>query len=475
MMQIHVELENTAKVNTSAEGSRQPQAEQETKSRKTQRPKRITCDFIRSALDNCSAKCWAECIAVCLFCFQLAMIIAIMVKNFGPGVVSPGDIEGGVSGVLKNLESSPFSDILVASSSCPSGYERLDLGTWPGTEEICTKRTNRVKICTRTTVEMLSFSYSSWKNISICVQRVSAMSNSTVCPTGYTRCYPGVCVQGSQCGVTEVYLEQSARTDSGWYSNNYNNSLYVNYRKDAGVLPISSLGISHGEPVLCVNLKEYAQQLNYFSIKFPGYGCGRYGDFPRTTTLDQDDSLNIFYSQDWTASPVDLPGFTSKYEIGQSGYLLSMKRLEMKDNDVCTTLDLQELHDYAIDLQGFAITILILVSLVTILVLFAFFDGRDTDMPAIFVIYPFLIGIVLIPAAIVIGVRSSGLSSYMTRITPAINANCFLDASAQLIFSDFLATATVVGLVAKLLIAFVPVWWVLYIVFVVLCKRKGYE
>lgn len=145
MEQIHIELENTAKVNTSAEGSRQPQAEQEAKSRKTQRPKRITCDFIRSALDNCSEFCWAECIAVCLFCFQLAMIIAIMVKNFGPGVVSPGDIEGGVSGVLKNLESSPFSDILVASSSCPSGYERLDLGTWPGTEEICTKRTNRVK------------------------------------------------------------------------------------------------------------------------------------------------------------------------------------------------------------------------------------------------------------------------------------------------------------------------------------------
>ena len=70
-------------------------------------------------------------------------------------------------------------------------------------------------------------------------KRIEQVSNSSTCPSEYVKCYTGVCAKGTDCGITEIHFESSARTDPGWFSIQYNSSTYVNYRKDVGVIPIS--------------------------------------------------------------------------------------------------------------------------------------------------------------------------------------------------------------------------------------------
>lgn len=410
-----------------------------------------------------------------LFFFLTAMQIAIMVKKYASGVVSAEDFEGGFLGLHQNLNSWPFSDITLATE-CPSGYEALNLGNWPGTAETCVfkdKLYPSFSQCPDISPGIEAKSYVSWKNMSICAQRVSGFSNSTTCPAGYTQCYTGVCIQGTECGVTEVYIEESERTTSGWYSNNCG-TYYVNYRKDADVLPIVTLAISQGKPELCVNPNEYTAQINYAAIAVPGNGCGRYGNFLGVSKVDNDTSLEIFYAQKWTPSPVDLPLFTDQIGDAQTGYLLSIPRLDISNNDECTTLDVQKMLEQSQELQtsgnitaGFSITIILLLGSLVVYLVISYLttmcakgeEGFTASLCRFYSVVTISAGILLIPVAIITSVRNTSFHEYNDIIDSVISSGCFKDPSMRLLLDDLAAMTSLAEVIAKLWTAFAVGFW----------------
>ena len=202
---------------------------------------------------------------------SLALGTAIIVVHYGTKVANAGDVYGGALGIYKNLGDLPISAIMLASS-CPAGYEPAKLGEFPGTKSFCYKDgavdTRYDESCVWLTSAVPRQTYISWKNATVCVKRITDVVNATSCPQGYTQCTPGLCAVG---GITELHFEDSARTDSGWYSVSYNDSnSYINYRKDVGVLPITLLDVVHGEATSCLNPLEYGRQANYDAIEIRG-------------------------------------------------------------------------------------------------------------------------------------------------------------------------------------------------------------
>ena len=150
--------------------------------------------------EECVGKCCPPFIVLLLaivgitaILFHHAMPIAIMAIHFGPGVVSSGDVAGGALGIYRNLDVAPISDIIF-SPYCPSGYEMLNLGTWPGTKSFCYEfglidTSYNASRCRNEYQSIFSKQYTSWKGSSICVKRIEEVSNSSTCPSGYVKCY----------------------------------------------------------------------------------------------------------------------------------------------------------------------------------------------------------------------------------------------------------------------------------------------
>ena len=393
--------------------------------------------------------------------FNYAMPIAIMAIHFGPGVVSSGEVAGGALGIYRNLGAAPISDITFGSS-CSSGYEMINLGTWPGTKSFCYDfgriETNyNSSECWNEYYSISSQDYIIWGNGPICVKRIEQVSNSSTCPSGYVKCYSGVCAKGTDCGITEISLETTARTDTGWFSIQYDTSAYVNYRKDVGVLPISTFAIVHGQPSVCLNPYEYGVQNNYDAIKSLATGCGRYRDFSGVTQLSSDSSLSIINAQPWGSEPLNLPKFSDQVgRDGQMGYLMAVPRLEINDLSPCLTFNLQtfldgteKLHSTRKVTTGFIITIIVLLG---ISIIGSILGGIKSGKAAIGVLACILvlIAILTIPPAAVTAKMNGDIATFQEELASVTNSNCFVDTDAQQVFTDFVDTAEVATRVVSL-------------------------
>ena len=436
-------------------------------------------EAFRSSID-CSGlkRLWPvfnKILTIALILFMYAMAVCIMAVHFGPGVVSSGDVEGGALGIYRNLGALPISDITL-SGTCSAGYEAVDLGTWPGTTSFCYDNgyieTNyNASECSNIYSEIASNQYSVWKNTKVCAKRITQIYNTSTCPMGYIKCSPGVCVYGTECGITELYLESSMRTGSGWYNLHYNGN-YINYRKDEDALPIISFAIVHGQPTPCLNPHEYGEQINYEAIASKANGCGRYGSFPDISQLDTDTSQNIFSYQTWSKLPTSLPEFSSK--IGaQTGYLLSIKRLDLTNLSPCLTFNLQTFLDSSKDLHssrkvttGFIITIIVLLGIAAFLTCVMICPSKNDDrafslhhhinMQLFFAV---LIGVLTIPAAAATSNLDSELQEFQEDLSEVSNYKCLKANGAQLVLTDFIDTSLVATKVRGLWAIYAIVMW----------------
>ena len=233
----------------------------------------------------------------------------------------------------------------------------------------------------------------------------------------------------------------------------------MNYRKDVGVIPISTFAIVHGEPTPCLNPYEYGVQNNYPAIQSSANGCGRYGDFPGVTQLDNDLSTSIIYDQSWGYKPWYLPGFVGYIgENQQQGYLMAIPRLEINNLSPCLTFNLQTFLDGADSLHssrqvttGFVITIIVLLG---IAIFPGILCGIYNGLPGVifvFGVFGLLIAILTIPPAVVTANMNSDIATFQAELSSVTNSKCFVDTDAQQVFTDFIDTVAVADRV-------VPLW-----------------
>ena len=196
------------------------------------------------------------------------------------------ELKGAIENIYMNLNSTPFSDIILAKS-CPANYTQKALNVLNSSSE-----------------------HYFWKNNFICVKELnpSSISYGACSYQGLTECYPGFCVSGDKCPVTQIEISVSPRTYGNWSSQNITSGdLYLNYRREKGKVPISTFDASVKQPVRCLSSNEYLEvssssiaspsdwSMNY-DIYMQGFsGCSEYGVFPNISQFDND-STSSYYS-----------------------------------------------------------------------------------------------------------------------------------------------------------------------------------
>ena len=388
-------------------------------------------------------------LGIALFFFQYIMPLAVMAIHFGSGVVDSVDLERGILGISRNLDALPISDVTFGST-CPSDYEIANLGSWQGSFPFCSHSESRetkhdASKCPFFSNGISSKEYTVWKNSKLCVKRITRVSNSSLlCPAGSVKCYPGVCVEGTDCGITEIRIEDAFRNDTGWYSTYYNN-FYVNYRKDTGAAPIVSFAVVHGKPGLCLNPSEFYFQHNHSAMGFQANGCGRYGSLKNTTQLDSDSSINIINCQHWDPVPAEI----LREAENETGYLVAIPRLALKDAPPCLTFNLQFFLN-SLDFinnsrkltSGFIALIMALLIVGTILIGKYLIAGQDKK--AIFhgaFIFALIAILTTIPAAMTITQGNADLNAFQQQLTSMKDSKCFVESGSQQVITDFMTTS----------------------------------
>lgn len=148
------------------------------------------------------------------------------------------DVRGGLEGIYNSIGHPPIVDVQL-SSSCSHGYTPYDLETWPGTINFCydfgTIRTNYNRsMCFNEYLYVSNQTYRNWLENRVCVKRASAFRNGTTsCPTGYIKCYSGLCISGNQCPITFAEISSTPRNYSDGSSTLLSNGRYFNIRRQA--------------------------------------------------------------------------------------------------------------------------------------------------------------------------------------------------------------------------------------------------
>ena len=453
--------------------------------------KKSACKRVSECTEKCidrimdldCRKCILWILGISALLFQFAMPIAIMVVHYGSDVANSEDLEGGISGIYRNLVLAPISDITF-DSPCLSGYTKVNLGTWPGTVSFCYDDEHietyscydsedfdtscNYYDCRNREYSLGSEEYTIWRNTSVCVKRIEQVSNASSCPSGYVKCYTGVCAKGTDCGITEIHFESSARTDPGWFSTQYNSSAFANYRKDVGVRPISSFAIAHGQPTVCINRDAYGVQNNYAAIKIEANGCGRYGDFPGVAQLDNDLSTTIFEAQSWGYGPSNRPEFVEQVgENDQQGYLIAIPRLEINNLSPCLTFNLQGFLDGADKVRssrasstaGFIITINVFLGIGIISSIIGAKQGGVVTAAVVFWCCVLIITIITTTAAAVLAKSYGDTAAFQENIASVPNSKCFVDPDAQQVITDYVNTSAYVDRIASLWIGYTIGCW----------------
>ena len=396
----------------------------------------------------------------------IQLIVLLVQFRFGK---SGATIDGAIDGISNNLRALPFSDIVFPNNStnCPSDYQAASLGKWPGTESFCDdpilnseKKTgsNKNKCKKKISAKGSAF-YHVWKSTSACIKPVNFLNTST-CPSGYTKCTVGVCVEGTDCPITQMKVQSTPDNATGWLNTSFPDGKYLNFRKDEGVPPIVSLELDLGSPTPCVNVNELPIQKNYEAILISGYGCSTPGQFAGATTLDEDTAYNAFKSQSWASSVLSLPRFNETLQ-DQKAYLMAIPRIQLKDVSGCTDFNLHTLTAGGDGLSeaDSLTTILTLLSLgffgFAIMCLWVFFGHKHVlkrDWPFLLALCLFVVGlsVVAVLAPLNIKKNQESVLLYVADIERIENSQCFTETSLNAVMTQYLSGASALSRVVAL-------------------------
>ena len=416
----------------------------------------------------------------------IGFVIVILYKGF-VNLSASDQLAGAMDSIYENLNTIPFSEITVESTSCPSGYTSISsLGNWVGTTGFCYDMgfvdiTTGSSGCDRYYDAQGSQNYSKWKDIVICGKPATGFSNSSTCSASQTSCYTGVCVSDTECPISQIQFSTAAQSADGWTSVQYNTSLFINYRRDSGTLPLSTFRINIGEAKSCLSNLEYSAQQNYPAYKINGTGCIEYGGFPNPTTIDTENALLMLSEQTWSSEVVKLPEYTDLLNK-QTAYLTASPRIELASS--CSSMNFDSLKVGAGGLKairtltqgfGFAAIIAICLPLVVLCapVLLACGSrgtgGGDCDgkcllfcvVFGLFLSYP-ATAVILIPAAVKTRSHYTYVEPYFTEYQAIAQSKCFVDAQVMATVQQFIGALTTARTIYYLWIGLAVPFWILF-------------
>ena len=233
----------------------------------------------------------------------------------------------------ENLKTDPIVDIqtLERGSICPSGFEILKLGIWPGTVEGCLCedgslytgpcRQVRHQRCNKELSSSSPINLYEWNGSIWCAKRAVLGTDylrKAECPIGYQECYPGGCFL-KECPVTKV----ESSLEKG-----------LLLRKTQGELPLINIQLISSD-ISCPD----KESKGYVLLDFPETECDKYGFKSQLSTgLASQTAYDSYIQNSFSHRVMNLPYFVGNATVASS-VLSSMTRIKTAKHDSCMSID----------------------------------------------------------------------------------------------------------------------------------------
>lgn len=262
--------------------------------------------------------------------------------------------------ITDTIYSKPLVNLTIVNenSRCPSDFEPLLLGTYPGTSKGCycdSSMESFPRYCkndetiSKSCMNIPSTSHANittWKGFKFCGKYASefAISNGK-CPEGMVKCSPGYCYPEKEpCPVTFIKVaskleyqqspEQFPAVSLSKYELDAENILVIgNEINSTGILQIL---ISAGN-LPCLDDKEIPARVNgkYFPLSSRREtGCGIYGEDETSIVVDRAPELKIYSENGLIESVHGVPNLAQFY-MGQELILTTRGKYDLVQKSAC--------------------------------------------------------------------------------------------------------------------------------------------
>jgi len=392
-----------------------------------------------------------------LMLVNAAIIFSFSVYYFRNKDTDLISVNSALSYIALSLAADPILDIRL--SPCPESYQKLLLGTWPGTTPGCecsnylrsgacrkTGRGANEGSCTDVSsvdpINLYGWSGSEW-----CISKAkpgSQYKKAANCAEGFRKCSSGICVlETLDCPVTKVEMVGGA----------------ILTESVAGEPPVIGFAITPND-VPCFSDDHFASGpvTPYALINENENGCGKYGsDDYYSFALDKQKQEELFVENHFPNRVYSLPDYARVYKKTDS-VLSYRRRLSVAEKDLCLSLETEILErssnvtkDLNKFLFGTVIAALAIHGLLLLVVLFVSIEmcaGKpfskilkgEEDSKIWIAIYltgallEYIDFLVMFAATIHYRAKMIEAKDYLTELT---EEGCFLDLQAQAVVSDY--------------------------------------
>ena len=251
-----------------------------------------------------------------------------------------------------NLNADPIMDIQILErrSTCPAGYERLKLGSWPGTVAGCLCDNGDLygtscdqlgsEKCKKDIPSTPPIDLYEWNKSIWCLKRAvfgTDYVRKAKCPFPFKECYTGGCFKGA-CPITKVEIDSTGNTTKR-----------VVFSNTKGELPIVNVQITLGD-MPCFTQDLFAQSIKNSSYELSAIKqdkCDKYGlNDQFSSRIDSQTAYGSFMQNSFPSPVLHLPHFQENAKT-TTAILSSMTRIKVAaKHDRCLDINEKALNKF---------------------------------------------------------------------------------------------------------------------------------
>jgi len=282
----------------------------------------------------------------CVFPLSILFILLLVISLIDLNSNLP--VSGGVIDyITTNLKTDPISELTLTDDECPEGMEEHVLGHWAGTYEGCHigDKINNFPCASNIAgrigeviPEKSPVDLKFWGMRKFCIKRLADyqyVGPKTPCPKEYKECHETLCIpKDEKCPITGLQTSENQDPDNDKITSvQLSAGKYLWIERDDKKIPLYNVEISlNGKPCFSMGFNPYIQ--SPYPLLKAEFRCGSYGRDESALILDTKEEEVLYKDNNINLMLADLPHYYD-YIRNNVAHLVSRKRIELKNNEVC--------------------------------------------------------------------------------------------------------------------------------------------
>jgi len=280
-----------------------------------------------------------------LFLIVCGVLVSGLAIQLASSLIPPTDPSTGVMQyVSESNEMAPIQEIAVShNQSCPTGFEALEIGMWPGSRLGCYVQKGVIgESCIEPDIPAQpEKAITKWGNLTFCVKRnvnYEFMMDIT-CNRDFVQCSRELCVSKlEKCPITSITPQtqqdfvNAGKPSQDWLHLEKEGKMLKIDREDTEQ-PIFNLETSIlGQPCYAKGWAPYKE--NPYKLLEIEFKCGKYGEDPKATILDSYEEIDLYIWNGFDTILRELKGYNDSI-AGDHVYLVTRHRPALSHLAVC--------------------------------------------------------------------------------------------------------------------------------------------